>query len=129
MDFFIYKNNRLPAVLAITEEEQTKGLMHQLELPPVMAFVYTEPRYSSFWMRSVPKPLDIIFCLKNKIVSIAHGIPYCTDLIGGRELSDLVLEIPRGRAEDFGMKIGDDIKMEYHPKSISRILLRASYKI
>lgn len=126
MDYLKYKEHKIPTVLAITSEEQAKGLMYEESLPPAMAFVYTEPRLNKFWMSHTPKPLDIIFCLKNKIVSICHGVPYSTSLIGGNHLSDLVLEMPYGNSTKLGMKIGDVISMEYHPNSLSKILLANS---
>jgi uncharacterized membrane protein (UPF0127 family) len=126
MDYLKYKNHKIPAVLAITADEQQKGLMYEQNLPPAMAFVYTEPRINKFWMSRTPQPLDIIFCLKNKIVSICHGKPNSTELIGGNHLSDLVLEMPFGKSDGMGMKVGDEIAMEYHPSSLSKILLSNS---
>lgn len=123
MDYLKYKDHKIPTVLAITSAEQQKGLMYEQNLPPAMAFVYTEPRVNKFWMSRTPQPLDIIFCLNNKIVSICQGKPHSTELIGGDDLSDLVLEMPMGNSRKLGMKVGDEIAMEYEPNSISKILL------
>lgn len=122
MNFLKYKDHRIPAVLAITPEEQAKGLMHEYSIPPVMAFVYAESGINKFWMSRTPRPLDIIFCFNNKIVSIHHGVPYSTEIIGGNSLSDLVLEMPLGNSSKLGMKIGDEINMEYHASSVSKML-------
>ena len=126
MDYLKYKKYKIPAILAITQKEQETGLMHRDELPPLMAFVYTEPRLNKFWMKNVSQPLDIIFCFKNKVVGIYRGDPYSTKLIGGSELSDLVLEFPAGTKEKMGMELGDEIEIEFEPKSISKILLSNS---
>lgn len=126
MDYLRYKEHRIPTELAITADEQEKGLMYKQNLPEAMAFVYTEPRISKFWMKNTPQPLDIIFSLHNKIVSIAQGVPHSTELIGGHHISDLVVEMPLGTAKRLGMRIGDDIQMEYRPESLSRILLTAT---
>ncbi len=128
MDFLKYKEHKIPTVLAITTAEQQKGLMHEKNLPPAMAFVYTEPRINKFWMSRTPCALDIIFCLNNKIVSICHGEPHSTKLIGGEHLSDLVLEMPLGNSGKLGMRVGEEIAMEYHPSSLSKILLANSIK-
>lgn len=129
MDYVKYKQHKIPAVLAITADEQARGLMYEKNLPPAMAFVYTEPRINKFWMSRTPRPLDIIFCLNNEIISICHGVPYSTELIGGDHLSDLVLEMPRGESARLGMKVGDVIQMEYHPDSLSKILLANSINL
>lgn len=123
MDFLKYKNYKIPAVLAITGEEQRKGLMFETNLPPVMAFVYPRPQFNYFWMKNVSEPLDIVFILENKIAAIHKGEPYSTQLIGGHTLSDLVLEFPLGDCEKLGMQVGDKIGMEYQPKTLSKILL------
>jgi uncharacterized membrane protein (UPF0127 family) len=128
MDFLKFKEHKIPTVLAITADEQEKGLMYEKSPPPAMAFVYTRPKHNSFWMQNTPSPLDIVFCLKNKIVSICAGEPYSTKVIGGRELSDLVIEMPYGNAAKLGMSIGDEINMEYQPQSLSRILLTNSFR-
>lgn len=126
MDYLKYKEHKIPAVLAITAEEQAKGLMFTTKLPPVMAFTYTSPKYLKFWMNNVVLGLDIIFCLNNKIVSICQGEPHSTKLIGGDQLSDLVLEMPLGNSWKLGMAVGEEISMEYHSSSLSKILLANS---
>lgn len=126
MDFLRYKDYKIPAVLAITSEEQKRGLMYRDILPDVMAFTYLEPRRNSFWMSNVSQPLDIVFCLKNKIIAIHQGEPYSTKLIGGNELSDLVLEFPSGQARKMGMGLGDNIQIEFRPESLSKMLLTNS---
>lgn len=128
MNYFKYKNHKIPTVLAITAEEQERGLMFEKNLPPSMAFVYTEPRHNKFWMKNVSEGLDIIFCLGNKIVAIYQGKPYSTELIGGNYLSDLVLEMPLGNSQKIGMKVGDQMSMEYEPKSLSKILFSNAIK-
>lgn len=127
MDYIKYKEHKIPAILAITPREQEIGLMYREELPPLMAFVYTEPRLNKFWMKNVSQPLDIIFCFKNKVVGIYRGDPFSTKLIGGNELSDLILEMPYGNCKKMGMELGDEIGIEFEPKSVSKILLSNSY--
>lgn len=127
MDFLRYKDHKIPSILAITAAEQEKGLMYVKEAPPAMIFVYSEPRLNRFWMKQTYVPLDIVFCHKGKISQLCSGEPHSTKLIGGMEPSDLVIEMPKGNAAKLGMSIGDEIKMEYESKSLSRILLSSSF--
>lgn len=109
--------------MAITAEEQEQGLMFVNKLPPSMTFVYDRPKLNSFWMKNTPQPLDIIFCLNNKIVDFIEGEPYSTKILGGKSLSDLVIEMPRGSYKKMGMAIGEDIEIQYLPQTLSKIIL------
>lgn len=104
------KNQVIPTVLAVTAEEQARGLMYQ-ENPPVMSFIYGAPAINRFWMKSTPAPLDIVFCLKGRIINICSGEPYSTKLIGKDEFSDLVVEMPLGTCQKMGVQIGDEIAL------------------
>lgn len=126
MDYLVYKSHKIPTVLAITEEEQKRGLMFQEKLPEAMSFVYSKPKFNFFWMDQTPKPLDIIFCHQGKISEICSGTPYSKKLIGSQSLSDLVIEMPRGNAEKLGMRVGEKIDIKYANQSLSRILLAFS---
>lgn len=104
---YIYIHNSVfSTLLAISEEEQAHGLMHQEWPPPIMSFVYTSPRINRFWMKNTPSPLDIIFCHAGKVSEICQGEPYSTAAIGSNLLSDLVIELPLGTAELTQIKIG-----------------------
>ena len=98
-----------PTLLAISEQEQSKGLMGVEWPPPVMSFVYDTPRYNQFWMANTPSPLDIVFCLNGKVRQICKGEPYSTSAIGDRELSDLVVEFPHGTIASVGIKLGHSV--------------------
>lgn len=105
---YIY-NNIFPTLLAISEEEQSRGLMHQEWPPPVMSFIYTTPRINKFWMKSTPSPLDILFCHKNKVSEICFGEPHSTHMIGSNLFSDLVVELPHGTVSSSKIKIGHSV--------------------
>jgi uncharacterized membrane protein (UPF0127 family) len=106
-------NTEFPTLLAITPEEQERGLMHHKEWPPpVVSFVYGSPRINHFWMNHTPLPLDIIFTCNGKITSICSGIPYSTALIGPNTPSDLVIELPAGSAKEHNIKIGDTVSLK-----------------
>ena len=98
-----------PTLLAISEEEQEKGLMHTEWPPPVMSFVYLSPSNHKFWMKNTPSPLDIIFTLNGKINQIHKGEPNSTNIIGDKKLSDLIIELPFGTADSFNFKINNSV--------------------
>jgi len=119
------KNSEFSVLLAITAEEQERGLMEQKWPPPCMAFVYQNPRFSSFWMKNTPSPLDIVFCLDGKITKICKGEPYSTALIDGG-LSDLVVEFPYGTCQEHGIVEGSEINLHnfsHDEREISNNLL------
>lgn len=91
--------------------EQSVGLMHRDPPLPCMAFPYRRAQVNKFWMLNTRAPLDIVFCLKNKIVQICKGEPFSTRMVGDDSLSDLVVEFPYSTCKNFGIKIGDDIRL------------------
>src|SRR5271170_883578 len=92
----IINGRKMETLLAISEEEQSRGLMYVDPPAPNMAFLYGYPKINKFWMKNTKAPLDIVFANKNKIVSICSGKPYSTEIIGDNRLSDLVVEFPAG---------------------------------
>ncbi len=101
----------VPTLLAVSAEEQEKGLMGREWPPPVMAFVYSEPSINRFWMKNTPSPLDIVFALRGEIVAIHKGEPHSTALIGEMKFSDLVVELPFGTCKKLGIKVGDPVTL------------------
>ena len=104
-------------LLAITPQEQERGLMHKKWPPPIMSFVYKLPSINKFWMHNTPSPLDIVFCHKNIITNICKGEPYSTALIGDDSFSDLVIEFPYGTCENKKIKVGDSVLLKYDEDS------------
>jgi uncharacterized protein len=98
-------DNIFPTLLAISTEEQSKGLMYQEWPPPVMSFLYSHARVVKFWMKNTPSPLDIVFCHQGKVTQIRYGEPHSTRMIGGDVFSDLVVEFPYGTVLSSGIKI------------------------
>ena len=101
-------NNVIPTLLAISSEEQSQGLMHQVWPPPVMSFIYSSPGVNRFWMKNTPSPLDIVFCHNGKVSEICYGEPHSTRVVG-TQLSDLVIELPYGTVESIGVKVGQSV--------------------
>jgi uncharacterized membrane protein (UPF0127 family) len=102
-------NNVFNTLIAVSEDEQAQGLMGQTWPPPVMSFVYAEPRVTKFWMKNTPSPLDIVFCHNGKVTQICKGEPYSTTMIGDNKFSDLVIEFPYGTAVTSGIKLGHSV--------------------
>jgi uncharacterized membrane protein (UPF0127 family) len=106
---YIYiHDNIFPTLLAISGDEQAKGLMYQEWPPPVMSFVYAAPQVNRFWMKNTPSPLDIVFCHKGKVAEICYGEPHSTQVVGSR-ISDLVIELPYGIVDSTGIKVGQSV--------------------
>ena len=107
---YIYiHNNIFPTLLAISSEEQQRGLMYVPPPAPVMTFVYSHPTINRFWMKNTQAPLDIIFCHNSKVSEICYGEPYSTSLIGTNDVSDLVVELPYGTAAISNIKVGQSV--------------------
>jgi len=107
--FIFIEENIFPSLLAISEEQQSKGLMYQEWPPPNMSFVYFNPKVNKFWMKNTPSPLDIIFCHGGVISQIHKGEPYSTKSIGNDSLSDLVIELPYGTVKANKIEIGQKV--------------------
>lgn len=106
---------------AVTEAEQMRGLMFAIPPFEPMIFVYAQPKINKFWMQNVIAPLDIVFCLNNKISNVCHGQPNSTSLIGNDELSDLVIELPYGTCEKMGIKKGDDVYVNLSKNTMIKV--------
>jgi uncharacterized membrane protein (UPF0127 family) len=101
--------NIFPTLLAISAQEQATGLMGQEWPPPIMSFVYATPQVNRFWMKGTQSPLDIIFCHQGRIKQICYGEPHSTAMVGDYQLSDLVVELPFGTADQAGIKLGHSV--------------------
>jgi hypothetical protein len=108
--------------VAITEQEQMKGLMFEKWPPPIMVFPYKNSSVRKFWMHNTISPLDIIFCNSGKIISIMKGEPLSTKLIGPDSLIDFVIELPYGMAKLLTLKPGDDITFSPTEATLKSIL-------
>lgn len=119
-DKIIIGKNEFETLVAITEAEHIQGLMYKQWPPPIMIFAFNNLDIRKFWMMNTPSPLDIIFCRKNKIIAICEGKPYSMKLVGPDELIDMVVEMPKGHAEKFGIGINSRIDIKYSIDSLSK---------
>lgn len=114
--------NVFKTLVAISEDDQARGLMFKPWPPPIMIFPFKKAEVRKFWMKNTISPLDILFCSNNKIIEICHGEPMSTCHVGPDEPVDLVIELPRGTAKKFGMRVGTDVKALYSVDTVAQSL-------
>ncbi len=89
--------------IAKTNEEQTKGLMHRLDLKKNggMLFLFDTEKKASFWMKNTLIALDIIFINKNGSINKIHNNtrPKSLKRIKSKGEVLAVLEINAGEAK------------------------------
>src|SRR5690348_6522793 len=112
MNELIIANKSFPIKIAISQEEQQKGLMHEKWPPPMMAFLYKDSSIRNFWMKDTPSPLDIVFASNNKIIRIENGKPYSLKKISSVVPCDLVLEFPKGTCKNLSVGMGDSFEIK-----------------
>lgn len=122
-------NNVFPTLLALSIEEQSQGLMGQEWPPPVMSFIYAEPRVNKFWMKNTPSPLDIVFCCNGQVSQLCFGEPHSTAMIGDEKFSDLIIELPRGTIESAEIKIGQSVGLVRPTPTELRKILAEKYHL
>lgn len=125
MDYLKINGQQFPTLLALTTEEQERGLMYREWPPPIMTFIYARPSYNQFWMKNTSSPLDVVFILNGKITTIHNGIPNSTTIMSGG-ISDMVIEFPRGTCEQHNIKVGDNIDMSFCDESKTKVLMAKS---
>ena len=106
---------RLKPELALTREQQARGLMWRTELADDagMLFVFDRAREQSFWMRNTPLPLDIIYIgADSKVVSVAaNTVPYSQISIPSDGPAQYVLEVNAGFAREHGIGPGTRVEL------------------
>ncbi len=109
----------IEAELAITQEEQGRGMMFREYLPDDkgMLFVGSDSQPRRYWMYQCLIPLDLLWLDGNHlIVEINPDVPPCAEAdarkcptFGGTVNSVYVLELAAGQAAAHGLKLGDRI--------------------
>jgi uncharacterized membrane protein (UPF0127 family) len=104
--------------VARSEAERQRGLMHVRSLPADagMAFVWTEPTDTGFWMKDTLVPLSIAFVDRDgRVVTIRDMTPCTSDpcpLYSADEPFVLAVEANRGWFADHGIAVGDRAVLE-----------------
>jgi uncharacterized protein len=102
--------------LAVTPEEQARGLMFRRELPEGqgMLFDFHREEPTSFWMKNTYVSLDMIFIRGDgRILRIAENtVPLSEALVPSGGSVRAVLEVVAGTAKRLGIAPGDRVS---HP--------------
>lgn len=120
MDRVIFGNISLPAEIALSNKEKALGLMNRNWPPPVMVFPFDKSAYRKFWMKETQSPLDVIFCNANRVIAIEHGEPLSLVEFGPNKMCNLVVELPRGKANIIGIVLNTSVKVEYSLSTLAR---------
>jgi uncharacterized membrane protein (UPF0127 family) len=106
------QNRAFTVELAVTPDEQQRGLMHRQAVRPGhgMLFPFPLPKTASFWMKDTPLPLDLLFVRPDgTIAAILPGKPEDLTPISAGEPVIAVLEIAGGSARMLGIAAGDHV--------------------
>jgi uncharacterized membrane protein (UPF0127 family) len=99
--------------LALTPEEQSRGLMYRKTLPEGqgMLFDFKRDQETSFWMKNTYVPLDMIFIRSDgRIHRIAENTePLSERLVSSNGPVRAVLEVVAGTARKLGIAPGDRV--------------------
>jgi uncharacterized protein len=99
--------------MAVTPEEQTRGLMFRRELPDRqgMLFDFKHEQPTSFWMKNTYVPLDMIFIRADgRILNIAENtVPLSEALVPSSGPVRAVLEVIAGTTKKLGIAPGDRV--------------------
>ena len=111
---------RFTVELALTPQEQARGLMFREELAPSrgMLFIYDRAQPVAFWMRNTLIPLDMIFVGEDGTVIKVHAeaVPGDETPIPSDGPARAVLEIPGGLAARLGIDAGDEMRSPILPQ-------------
>ena len=113
---------RLYLQLALTESEQSRGLMfrEQLAADHGMLFVFDQPGPRAFWMRNTRIKLDLAYLDKSgRIVEIHKLYPYSETPVPSRSQAvQFVIEMNRGWFQANQAGVGAQLDIEAVRKAI-----------
>ena len=127
---------RIMAELALTPEQQERGLMFRRKLPADrgMLFVFGDPGVKYFWMKNTFIDLDMVFLDSGlKIVRIFHRVPRSTadqpesEVARSSSPASCVLELAAGTARAHRLQPGMTLKISF-PKTPRRPAARQEKK-
>ena len=111
---------RFTVELAITPEEQARGLMFRETLPrgAGMLFLYDQPGRVAFWMRNTLISLDMLFFDETGTLTRLHheAVPLDETPIPGGDAVLAVLEINGGLSRRFGITEGSELRHSRMPQ-------------
>jgi uncharacterized membrane protein (UPF0127 family) len=105
--------------LAVSPEEQGRGLMYRTELAPDagMLFVFDESRIQTFWMKNTLIPLDMIFIASDRRIAgiVENAEPQTLTERRVAAPSQYVLEIGGGLSQRLGIRAGQAVEFSSVP--------------
>jgi len=106
--------------LAVTPEEQERGLMFREKLPDNcgMLFLYNDDDIRYYWMKNTFISLDMIFLnAKRNVVGVFHSArPRDPTTISSIYPARYVLEVNAGKARQCGIKAGTKARFNNIPR-------------
>jgi uncharacterized membrane protein (UPF0127 family) len=106
----------LKVELALSEEEQSQGLMYRESLDEGrgMLFVFDRDRIASFWMKNTLIPLSIAYINSDGSILEIHDMrPEDLSLIRSSRSVRYALEVPRGWFDRAGIGPGDRVLIDF----------------
>lgn len=111
---------RFKVELAVTPEEQSRGLMFRKDLgsDSGMLFVNSRDEMRFFWMKNTYLPLDILFInSRNEVKHIHYGAkPLDETSISSQYPVQYVLEVNAGRAKKCNIRQGTKMSILHNPR-------------
>jgi len=107
------KRHAFTVELALTSDQQARGLMYRRKLAPDlgMLFAFPEAQEAAFWMKNTYIPLDMLFIAGDgRIVNIAQRtVPLSLAVVASEGPVRAVLELNGGTAARLGIRPGDRV--------------------
>lgn len=107
----------IPVELADTDEERRLGLSFRKKLDENSGMLFVMPKrdVTSFWMKDMQFPLDIIWIDGDRVVKIHRDLPpegsIPSEHYSSVDPVDYVLELNGGFAQSQGIEVGDFVKL------------------
>jgi uncharacterized membrane protein (UPF0127 family) len=111
------RGTRFTVDLAVTPEEQERGLGYRDSLPDNhgMLFLYQGKDRYGYWMKGMRFPIDIIWIRDQNIIDISKNVPVATGsslpTYTPKEVVNKVLEVNAGTVDRLGIQIGDVVSV------------------
>ncbi len=113
-------NTQIKVLVADNQKHWEKGVGGRDNLGEYggMLFIFPETSQHIFVMRDTKFSLDMVWLKKGEVVDIAPNVPtelgrteeQLTQYLA-RDVSNMVLEMPAGSAQNYGLKIGDKVEI------------------
>lgn len=103
----------LPCEVMDTDIKRAMGMMYRDELDGAMLFVFPSVKEQKFWMANCIIPLDMIFCVNDKITQIHKNVPPCykNRCQSYEGLANKVIELEGGTCDRLGITKKDKVQL------------------